>query len=286
MEHIERSGRIPVEELSSVTESETSLLSQLDSIASTACDDLSADGVLINIVDRNTLVSLGRSLKGEAGSPERHHVATDTVCNRTISNGRILAVDDARSEPSLCNIDYVRKGLVAGYLGVPIGSPHAGKIGAICSYSTAPRRWSALEHRYMERAAAHVEAVLLHEMNRIEVRVISEDLAGYDRILGALSSRSPHPTSIYNQDGELAYVNAALAAHVPMEDVERYWTEFATKCQVPVGSNDMDAKLADFDQTLFVSTLSGNQVQFRVSHRPAKNGLIVCTWSRVPEMVN
>jgi EAL domain-containing protein (putative c-di-GMP-specific phosphodiesterase class I) len=61
-----------------------------------------------------------------------------TMCQFTIADDDVLAVEDARTDPRFAGLDTVRDGVVGSYLGVPLRGRESAIVGTLCVHDPAP----------------------------------------------------------------------------------------------------------------------------------------------------
>lgn len=65
-----------------------------------------------------------------------------SVCQYTVSRGRPLIVEDARTDPELRTHPSVVAGALVSYAGIPLVDHGGHAVGTLCVWDTAPRQWS------------------------------------------------------------------------------------------------------------------------------------------------
>ena len=253
------------------------LVNALDALAKTAAEDLQCESVFMSVIHEDVLHSLGVFPSLAVEDQGRRHKPWDTVCARTARHRATLVVDDAREEPTLADIPYVRDGRIVGDMGLPLHLGADRSAGSICAISLAPRHWENLELSYLRQVARSVELMLLNEIGRLEAESASLEVSELDGMLAALSARATAPVSIYTGTGEMVFASAALLARVQDRFVAGYWRT-AGAWERAVDRQD-SARSESRAQIVHAPTPEGRTKPFRVASSHSVSGLIVCTWS-------
>ena len=260
------------------------LVEEMDQLALTVATDLRVDRVVIGIVHDENLVSVGAFPSLGPSFGEREKSLSDTICSITMESGKRVEMPDARIDPEYCNSTCVVAGDTVGYMGVPIRTRDAEVVGAICCVTVQPRSWVTFERRYVEQIARNAELILFKGPSREELDELTKDLGNLDQIISALSSQTKMPISIYNADGELVFVNAALIENVPIKFVSDYLIKRGVH-KLLRQHEDGSAMSGNVDETAVVTT-SGEDHSYSVTATASASGLIVCSWSQRPKTIS
>lgn len=235
----------------------------LDLLADRIVEDLKCDLSLLSFAHNDKLVSLGLSSSTGQRAEMRVHEPEHLICLRTIRSDRIVALQDARSEPDFLDNRHVSDGSVVAYLGVPIHNAELGAVGAVCAINRQPHKWSDADRYYLQSVALSVENLVLRRMHRLEADETGQVLGKHDDVIMAFSLVRADPTSIHDRTGRLVYSNKALSDHVPEHELN------TPKMRMALGRNRGTSSFA------FRTTVG---LGFRVEHRETGSGYHVCGW--------
>ena len=242
-------------------------ISQLDQIAEQTASDVDVDSVLISLVKKDRLFSAGSFPQVPINDVARRHFKDDTVCATTLSEGRTIALEDARRSPKFASLKYVEGGYVTGYLGVPIFNQAKEPIGAMCMLTNSARTWQLLEKNYLLQAAKNVELLLNVENTQNELLALFSQYAELDEVVATLSSNSRLAVSIYRETGELLFMTAGIGEMLTLSEIENF------------GWNVKTLAKSEFRNT------SGKFKGFTVSCERSSSGLVLCNWYPKPGKV-
>ena len=258
------------------------LAASLDHMAEHAANDLDVNCIMISVSHGELLQTLGSFPTIGEDHKARAHNLGDTLCALTMKRKAPLSVEDARLDPSLRDLAYVKNGRIVGYLGVPIDVPGYGFVGSLCAISKVPRAWVPLELKYLEQFSRTVSMCLLAGMSRIEQSNLSDDLSALDQIVATLAAELSVPTSIYSESGEMAFANAALTAVAPLEIA----TPYQINKQARAGNADRDNDTVQPNsEWIKFENHSGKQAVCRVVCSKSDSGMTVCNWFPTPSEV-
>src|SRR5690348_3583970 len=158
--------------------------------------------------------------KSSVGLPEpwasgRESPLGSTLCDRVVSSGTSLMVEDVREDPTLRENRAIAEMGIVAYAGVPLRTVEGQVIGAFGSADRAPHRWQQSEISLLE----DLGAAAMHEMElrgalRMAARQAASKDATSDRGLEAIQPRAiveASPVAIgVLQDGLFRFANHAL----------------------------------------------------------------------------
>lgn len=196
------------------------LQADLDRIADGVVNYLDADMALLSVTHNAAIISLGLSATVKRVRAERTHVPDDMVCLQVIQQDASLVLRDARDVPEFAGTGYVKAGLVAGYIGVPIQNAEIGTIGALCGVTQTPRDWSDADLQYLQAISQTVESLILREMYRLESLDATTLASEYDQIIAAFALVRADATSIHDAKGRLVFSNRALTEQIDETELE------------------------------------------------------------------
>jgi GAF domain-containing protein len=113
-----------------------------------------------------TLVDKSRQFwKSSTGLPDelamaRHAPRETALCGQVVAEKRPLIIEDARSDPKLANVPFVREHGIRFYAGVPLRTRTGHAIGTVCVMDTKPRTISEGERALLQVAAEEIMAAL------------------------------------------------------------------------------------------------------------------------------
>ena len=248
------------------------LVQELGFLAKTASGDLRADTLVISIFQDDQLHTLGPFSVVSDGIPAQRHIIEDSHFIHEIKQGNPLNVADVRLDPDLRDVPGVERDGFTGCLAVPVDTAAYGVVGLICATTLTPRAWTSLEQSYLEQLARAVGCTLVARMRLVEQRHLSEELSALDRIIAALAADLSVPTSIYGEDGELAFLNASLADLVPINFV----ASFLANGQSDRGKGEIEASGGAV--AIVVPGVMGRSNRCRISCSKSASGMTVCHW--------
>lgn len=247
------------------------LQADMDRIADEIVEYLNADMAFLSVTHNSVMVSLGLSSTAKSAGSSRTHMPADMVCLQTMQTDMPLALRDARDDPFASQTRYVREGIVAGYIGVPIQSAEIGAIGSICGVTQTPRDWSDADLRYLKAISENVENLILREMYRLESLDATSLASEYDQIIAAFALVRAEATAIHDGTGRLVFANRTLTDQV--EDIELESTRFKSVLLATPGEGPVDYRAA-----------SG--VDFVLTRLRTGSGYIVSQWKPVISRLN
>jgi PAS domain S-box-containing protein len=122
------------------------------------------------LTDRMVLVSGAGTPIGETASGELH----GTLCSLTASEGALLRIGDARTDPRASDFPVVRTGEVGAYLGIPLVTRRGVVIGTMCCVDPNPHAWTDEQVAIVDDLAAAATAELELATVSAELREASE----------------------------------------------------------------------------------------------------------------
>ncbi|HEY8483006.1 MAG TPA: GAF domain-containing protein, partial [Longimicrobiales bacterium] len=154
---------------------EPGMAEAFDRLARLAAEALRAPVTFLSLVAEDREIILGA-----AGLPgplpfEREVPISHSFSQHVVARCEPLAVEDARTHPLLRDNPATGLGTIA-YLGVPITTPAAHVLGAMCAVHTRPRAWRPAEVRLLQDLAALAATQLdlrarLHNAERLHRQV-------------------------------------------------------------------------------------------------------------------
>ncbi len=228
-----------------------------DRLTRLAARVLDAPVCLVSLVDdRRQFFKSALGLGGPAGEA-RQTPLTHSFCQHVVISGAPLVVDDAKTNPLVCDNLAIRDLGVRAYLGVPIRSPDGFVLGSFCVIDTKPRPWSSREVELLGEFAGLVEAeiaqraaTIKEEATLMRLRAVLDGTtfsviatspegviemfnAGAERMLGYTAAEMVGrltPVAIHVAE-EVVAVAAALSAE-PGREITPGFEVFATLAQM------------------------------------------------------
>lgn len=142
---IEQARQRP-ERLAAVDTSELRDLRQdqhLDRLTRLAVETIGVPAAFVSVIDRDADLYISQTGLSEPIATSRR-VEGRTFCHYTLVSDGVLAIEDARSHPILCDVPTVKSMGVVAYVGVPLKSGDE-TLGAFCVIDRKPRKWTEAE---------------------------------------------------------------------------------------------------------------------------------------------
>ena len=137
-----------------------------DRITKLICRVLGVPVALLSLVDADR-----QFFKSAVGLPEpwashRQTPLSHSFCKHIVASGTPLAVEYARSHPTVRDSHAIPDFGAVAYLGMPLMLPDGHVIGALCAIDTVPRRWTAAETATLaDLAAVTMDEIALRRLN-------------------------------------------------------------------------------------------------------------------------
>ena len=151
--------------------------------------------------------------KSSLGMPGglRETPLSHSLCQRVVTLGEALFIEDARLDPHMCgNRAVIEMGAVA-YAGIPLTTPDGIVLGTLCAIDLVPRRWSEDEMQGLrDLAAAAITEIELRERAR-EAAEATATAAYRSREREALLDATAEGLYGIDFDGNCTFINKAGA---------------------------------------------------------------------------
>lgn len=134
-----------------------------------ATRSLEAPVALISLVDRHRQFFKSHCGLAEPLASRREIPLSHSFCQHVVGRSAPLIVEDARTDPNLCDNLAIDDFSVIAYLGIPLTSPQGQILGSFCVIDTRPRRWTEREIEILRDLATSVCA-------EIELRQLSQQV--------------------------------------------------------------------------------------------------------------
>src|SRR5829696_454773 len=113
-----------------------------DRLTQLVCRVLDVPVSLVSLVDSDR-----QFFKSQHGLPEpwsqvRETPLTHSFCQHVVIRGEALVIEDAASDPVVCDNLAIRDLGVVAYLGVPLTTPEGHILGSLCAIDSKPRKWT------------------------------------------------------------------------------------------------------------------------------------------------
>jgi len=113
-----------------------------DRLTQLVCRVLDVPVSLVSLVDSDR-----QFFKSQQGLPEpwsqvRETPLTHSFCQHVVIRGEALVIEDAASDPVVCDNLAIRDLGVVAYLGVPLTTPEGHILGSLCAIDSKPRKWT------------------------------------------------------------------------------------------------------------------------------------------------
>ena len=159
----ERTSRALAQQLArtgSVLATELDPAAVLDEVVQQAPTLVGADACVIRVVDGDELVVSAAEGDGAEDALGARSDATGWLSGDVVQSRSPLAVEDARRDPRLVELDAVIAGGYSAYLGVPLVGPEGTLHGVLAVYGRKPRAWRDEEVEALLALAANTSAAL------------------------------------------------------------------------------------------------------------------------------
>jgi two-component sensor histidine kinase len=134
-----------------------------DRITSLVSRLLRAPVALVSLVDTDRQFFMSSFGLSEPWASARQTPISHSFCQHVVARATPLIVEDARTDPVVCDNPAVTELGVAAYLGVPLQTPAGHVLGSLCAIDTKVRAWSEADIAVMKDMAAIVmREIALH----------------------------------------------------------------------------------------------------------------------------
>ena len=191
-----------------------------DMLAEVAKTQLSCDMIFVSIAKHEKLFSVGLDLSSAKSSSNRVHRAADTVCQTTVDENRIVALENAKADERFNSLEYVTKGDIVGYLGVPLRAQSDQAYGAVCAITNSKRSWSPNERQFLESLSMVVSSLIAKETQQREMVLLQESMKEADLVLMTLSQEISALVSVHNPSGSVLFASLRLMRMAPEISIE------------------------------------------------------------------
>ncbi len=131
-------------------------VSAYDSLTRVAAQALDVPIVLVSLVDDKGQFFHGASgLLGEIAVC-RSTPLSHSFCKHVVTSGSVLAIEDARSHPLVCDNPVIDDLGVVGYLGIPLTTSDGHTLGSLCAITHVPRAWTPRDETMLRDLSAMV----------------------------------------------------------------------------------------------------------------------------------
>jgi len=127
---------------------------ELDALARIAKDLFGVMGAAVNLIDHER-----QYMKAAHGLERTDIPRSESFCSATVDLGALLVIEDTRLDPRFRLAPAVQQGVLF-YAGYPVEAPNGQRVGTLCLFDTAPRRFTKADESLLRELALRVQAEL------------------------------------------------------------------------------------------------------------------------------
>ena len=113
-----------------------------DRLTQLVCRVLRVPVSLISLVDAERQFFKSQQGLSQPWADERQTPLSHSFCQHVVLRQEPLVIEDARSDPLVCENLAIPDLGVGAYLGVPLTDPEGHVLGSLCAIDTKPKAWS------------------------------------------------------------------------------------------------------------------------------------------------